>query len=70
MPPLASQSGLQSNEHVFSNLNEARQIVEDWRIDYNTNRPDTSVNGLTPTEFAARRDQGHMPRHWINRAPY
>ena len=42
------------NEHLFSNLNEARQIIEAWRIDYNTNRPHTSLNGLTPTEFAAR----------------
>jgi hypothetical protein len=27
------------NEHLFANLNEARQIIEEWRIDYNTNRP-------------------------------
>jgi putative transposase len=47
------------NEHVFANLSEARRIIEDWRIDYNTNRPHTSLNGLTPTEFAARPDQGH-----------
>jgi len=47
------------NEHLFANLNEARQIIEAWRIDYNTNRPHTSLNGLTPTEFAARPDQGH-----------
>ena len=24
------------NEHLFANLNEARQIIEAWRIDYNT----------------------------------
>ncbi len=47
------------NEHLFTNLGEARRIIEDWRIDYNTNRPHTSLNGLTPTEFAARPDQGH-----------
>ena len=46
------------NEHLFVNLNEARQIIETWRIDYNTNRPHTSLNGLTPTEFAARPRQG------------
>ena len=46
------------NEHLFTNLNEARQIIEAWRIDYNTNRPHTSLNGLTPTEFAARPKQG------------
>jgi putative transposase len=42
------------NEHLFSNLNEARLIIEAWRIDYNTNRPHTSLKGLTPSEFAAR----------------
>jgi putative transposase len=46
------------NEHLFSNLNEAREIIEAWRTDYNTNRPHTSLNGLTPTEFAARPNQG------------
>ena len=46
------------NEHLFTNLNEARQIIEAWRIDYNTNRPHTSLNGLTPTEFAARPKAG------------
>jgi len=46
------------SEHLFTNLNEARQIIEEWRIDYNTNRPHTSLNGLTPTEFATRPNQG------------
>lgn len=35
------------------------KIIEAWRIDYNTNRPHTSLNGLTPTEFAARPREGH-----------
>ena len=39
------------NEHLFSNLTEARQIIEKWRIDYNTNRPHTSLGGLTPHEY-------------------
>jgi putative transposase len=46
------------NEHLFANLNDARQIIEDWRIDYNTNRPHTSLKGLTPTEFANRSSRG------------
>src|ERR1700680_2287061 len=46
------------NEHLFANLNEARQIIEEWRIDYNTNRPHTSLNGLTPIEFATRPGRG------------
>jgi putative transposase len=47
------------NEHLFANLAEARTIIEAWRIDYNTRRPHTSLDGLTPTEFAARPTQGH-----------
>ena len=46
------------NEHLFDTLKQAREIIEEWRIDYNTNRPHSSLNGLTPTEFAARPDQG------------
>jgi putative transposase len=47
------------NEHLFTSLKEAREIIEEWRIDYNTNRPHTSLDGLTPTEFAARPKEGH-----------
>lgn len=47
------------SEHLFANLKQARLIIEDWRIDYNTRRPHTSLNGLTPTEFAARPEKGH-----------
>jgi putative transposase len=50
------------NEHLFANLNEARNIIEEWRIDYNTNRPHSSLKGLTPTEFAVRPDQGQQTR--------
>ncbi len=42
------------NENLFGNLAEARRIIETWRIDYNINRPHTSLNGQTPTEFAQR----------------
>jgi putative transposase len=49
------------NEHLFSSLIAARRIIETWRIDYNTNRPHTSLNGLTPAAFAfaTRPIQGH-----------
>ena len=29
---------------------------EAWRLDYNTGRPHTSLDGLTPTEFATRKE--------------
>ena len=47
------------NEHLFSNYNHARKIIGDWRIDYNTTRPHSSLNGLTPKEFATRSKQDH-----------
>ena len=47
------------NEHLFSSLTAARQIIETWRIDYNTERPHTSLNGLTPAAFATRPKPGH-----------
>lgn len=47
------------NEHLFANLPEARRIIEAWRNDYNTNRPHTSLDGLTPIEFATCPIQGH-----------
>jgi hypothetical protein len=46
------------NEHFFASLAQARRIIEDRRIDCNTNRPHTSLNGLTRTESAARPIQG------------
>lgn len=47
------------NEHLFTSYNHARQIIEDWRIDYNNTRPHSSLNGLTPMEFATRSRQDH-----------
>jgi putative transposase len=42
------------NEHVFTSLAHARRIIEAWRIDYNTVRPHSSLDYLTPEEFAVR----------------
>ena len=39
------------NSWQFDSLLEARVIIEDWRIDYNANRPHTAHGDLTPTEF-------------------
>lgn len=47
------------NETLFSSLAAARQIVEDWRLDYNGERPHTSLKGLTPSEFARRSRLDH-----------
>lgn len=39
------------NEHWFLNLDHARQLIEEWRIDYNRERPHSSLSNLTPEEF-------------------
>jgi len=36
----------------FDSLFEAQVLIEDWRIDYNFNRPHSAHGDLTPTEFA------------------
>ena len=40
------------NEHLFSMLAEARHLIEDWRQDYNTSRPHSSLGGLPPSIYA------------------
>ena len=39
------------NEHWFLSLADARRIVEAWRMDYNGNRPHSSLGNLTPEEY-------------------
>ncbi len=41
------------NQHYFLNLNEAKEVIEDWRIEYNTVRPHETLDQLTPMEFMA-----------------
>jgi putative transposase len=40
------------NEHWFTTLARAREIIEDWRVDYNETRPHSALKGLSPAEFA------------------
>ena len=42
------------NEHWFGDVAEAREIIEDWRVDYNQVRPHSSLKYLAPAEFVAR----------------
>lgn len=43
------------NQHWFTSIGEARDIIEDWRIDYNTERQHSSLKYQTPEEFATAR---------------
>ena len=40
------------NEHWFVDMAHARRIIEAWRIEYNTERPHSSLDDLTPEQFA------------------
>lgn len=39
------------NLHHFTSLDHARRVIEEWRVDYNTERPHGSLDDLTPEEF-------------------
>jgi putative transposase len=41
------------NQHYFVLLQEAKTVIENWRIEYNTFRPHGSSNGLTPEQFSS-----------------
>jgi putative transposase len=41
------------NQNWFVDLRHAREVIEAWRVDYNTVRPHSSLRYLTPEEFAA-----------------
>lgn len=41
------------NEHWWLSMSHARQTIETWRVEYNTERPHSSLGWLTPEQFAA-----------------
>lgn len=43
------------NANWFTSLNDARRKIEAWRVDYNRQRPHSSLNYLAPEEFARSR---------------
>ena len=43
------------NEHWFLSLAHARSVIEAWRIEYNTERPHSSLGNRTPQEFASQK---------------
>ena len=50
------------NGWQFDSLLEAQVLLEDWRIDYNLNRPHTAHGDLTPTEFALTWTTNHQQK--------
>ncbi len=45
------------NEHIFVSLDDARRKIEQWRVQYNRERPHSALGYLAPEEFAARNRQ-------------
>ena len=45
------------NQNYFSNMDEAKNKIEEWRIEYNTFRPHSSLNYKTPEEFLKQCEQ-------------
>lgn len=41
------------DQHWFASLEEAQQVIEAWRIDYNEVRPHTALDNQTPTAYKA-----------------
>jgi putative transposase len=39
------------NQNWFMSLGHARQVIEEWRVDYNLVRPHSSLDDMTPGEF-------------------
>jgi hypothetical protein len=42
------------NSRWFESVDDARQVLQDWRRDYNEVRPHSSLADLPPTAFAAQ----------------
>ena len=42
------------NQNLFKTVDDARVIIETWRVDYNEERPHSSLEDLTPKEFLER----------------
>ena len=40
------------NESLFTNLDQARQLISAWVADYNTARPHSSLGYKTPAAYA------------------
>lgn len=42
------------DQQWFESLEEAKEQLEEWRKEYNRERPHSSLNNLTPDEYLAR----------------
>jgi len=52
--------------HQFLSLEDARQKIEAWRLDYNQDRPHGSLGHLTPSEFVTYRQGARTAEAGVN----
>jgi len=45
----------------FASLLDAQVLVGDWRTEYNTYRPHSALDGLTPADYAEQWRQTNLP---------
>lgn len=45
------------SQHWFTSLEDAQKTIEFWRLEYNTERPHTALNNLTPAAYRAEWEQ-------------
>jgi len=57
------------NREVFRNGREAQAIVENWRQEYNNYRPHSSLDYLTPAEFARQYYEKNQEKEAMQRGP-
>jgi putative transposase len=50
------------NENWFANVTEAREVIENWRKNYNEIRPHSSLNYMTPKEYTENLVEAIPPR--------
>ena len=51
------------NENYFSDMQEAKNKIEEWRIEYNTFRPHSSLGYKTPEEFLKDCEQEQLNKN-------
>jgi putative transposase len=45
------------NQYWFTNMNDARKLIADWRDDYNNVRPHSALNNRTPSQFRQHQEE-------------
>lgn len=42
---------------IFRNISQVREMTEEWRKDYNENRPHDALNGMSPVEYRKKYEE-------------